>query len=73
MTTALDLAVEKAKSISALARAVGVRPQVANRWVKLGYVPPLERARQIAALYNLPLRELVRPDLLALIDSDTFV
>lgn len=71
--TALDLAVDKAGSISELARLVGVKPQVANRWVHLGYVPPVKRARQIADLYGLPMRDLVKPDLRDLIDSPSFV
>lgn len=70
--TALDLAVEQAGSISELARLVGVKPQVANRWVHQGHMP-VKRARQVADLYNLPMRELVKPGLRDLIDSPSFV
>ncbi len=73
MKTALDLAVERAESISALARLIGVKPQVVNRWVHLGYVPPVKRAKQIADLYGLPMRELVKPALRDLVDSPSFV
>jgi len=67
MTTATDLkgvalAVEKAGSISALARFVGVAHQVMNRWVQKGYVP-LDRAVQINQEYGIPTRELVNPKL----------
>lgn len=67
MTTAtelkgLALAVEKAGSISALARLVGVAHQVMNRWVQKGFVP-LDRAVQINQEYGIPTRELVNPKL----------
>lgn len=72
MTTALDLAVQNAGSISALSRELDVSHQVVNRWTQRGFAP-LKRARQIAALYNLPLRELVDPALCELLDDPSFV
>lgn len=69
---AIELAAQQAGSISALARAVGVSHQVANRWVLAGFAP-LKRAKQIGALYGLPIRELVSPKLLDLIDESSFV
>ncbi len=60
--TALDAAVEKAGSISALARLIGVKHQVVNRWVQKGFVP-LDRAVQINQEYGIPTRDLVNPRL----------
>lgn len=68
----LNLLAEKAGSISALARELDVKPQVMNRWVKQGYVP-LKRARQLAATYQVPMRELVKPAIRDLIDDPAFV
>lgn len=61
--TALDRAVADAGSIAALARRLGVAPQVASRWVKRGYVPAA-RALEIEVHYGVPARELVKPSLL---------
>lgn len=69
---ALDLAVQAAGSISALSRELGVSHQVTNRWVQQGFMP-LARARQVAKLYGLPLRELADPKYLDLIDDEPFV
>lgn len=72
MSAALSLAVEAAGSISALSRKLNVSHQVANRWIKRGYVP-LQRARQISTIYGLPMRELVAPALRELIDDAPIV
>lgn len=61
--TPIQRAVAAAGSISALARRLGVAPQVCNRWVKRGYVPPA-RALELEVYYGIPARELVKPALL---------
>jgi DNA-binding transcriptional regulator YdaS (Cro superfamily) len=61
--TGLARAVSAAGSISALARKLGVAHQVANRWVRRGYVPAA-RAIEIEVLYGVPAKELVKPSLL---------
>lgn len=60
--TAIETVVSKAGSISALARALGIAHQVANRWVKRGYVPP-RRALELEVLYGVPAHSLVKPSL----------
>ena len=63
--TGLARAVEAAGSISALARALGIAHQVANRWVRRGYVPAA-RALELEVLYGVPAKDLVKPSLLEL-------
>jgi len=59
----IDLAIERAGSISALARKLSVSHQVANRWQKRGFVPS-KRALEIEMHYGVPARDLVDPSLL---------
>ena len=54
----IRVAIEKAGSVSALARMVGVRPQAISQWKEI----PASRARTIADATGIPLHEL-RPDL----------
>lgn len=49
--------VEKAGSVKALAQAVGVKPQAVSQWRQI----PIDRAKKIADIFNVPLHVL-RPD-----------
>lgn len=67
--TGIAQAVEAAGSISALARQLGIAPQVAQRWTVAGFVPP-HRAIEISELYpHIHRRDLVEPELLELYDA----
>jgi DNA-binding transcriptional regulator YdaS (Cro superfamily) len=61
--TGIEMAIQRAGSISALARKLNISHQVANRWVKRGHVPP-KRAFEIELQYGVPARDLVDPSLL---------
>lgn len=63
--TAIETVVSKAGSISALARRIGVSQQVANRWVKRGYVPA-RRALEIEVIYGVPAASLAKPSLMVI-------
>ncbi len=56
-------AVSAAGGQSALARALGVKPQAVQRWVALGHVPSM-RAREVERLTGVP-RELLCPAVFA--------
>jgi len=61
--TAIETVVAQAGSISALARKLGVAHQVANRWVKRGYVPA-RRALELEVIYGVPASALAKPSLM---------
>ena len=63
----LDQAVTAAGSISALARKLGIKPQVCNRWVKRGWVPP-QQALKLELFYGIPAKDLVKPSLREMAD-----
>lgn len=49
-----------------LAERMGVSVQAVDKFVRQGYLP-LERAKQVAGWYDVPLRELVKPDIAAIL------
>ena len=54
-------AVGVAGSQSAIARSLGVRPGVVQRWVKQGYVPQRKEApARVASLTGVPVERLLR-------------
>ena len=58
MDKGVKLAVTSAGGVSALADALGIRPQAVHQWV---LIPPT-RAIQIEKIFNIP-RARLRPDL----------
>jgi DNA-binding XRE family transcriptional regulator len=65
----IDRAIEAAGGVVALAKAIGVAHQVITRWKKDGYVPA-KRVATVAAMFNVPARDLMDPRLVELA-SDT--
>jgi len=61
--TGIEKVVDMAGSQSALARELGVAHQVANRWVRRGYVPA-RRALEIEIKYGVPAHDLAKPSLM---------
>ena len=49
-----------------LAERMGVSVQAVDKFVRQGYLP-LGRAKQVADWYDIPLRELVKPDIAAIL------
>jgi DNA-binding transcriptional regulator YdaS (Cro superfamily) len=67
--TGIAQVVAIAGSATALARQIGIKPQVCHRWLQAGFVPP-RRALEIAGLYpQVHQRDLVEPELLELYDA----
>jgi hypothetical protein len=50
-----------------LARKLGIKPQVCNRWVKRGWVPP-QQALKLELFYGIPAKDLVKPSLREMAD-----
>jgi hypothetical protein len=61
--TGIGEAVIRAKGQTALAKTIGVRPQVVQRWVRVGYVPD-EWVEKVEELYGIPAERLCNPKLL---------
>ena len=59
-TTGITKAVEAAGSQTALAELLGVKQQAVSKWQARGWAP-IERARQIANAFPIPLAELLDP------------
>ncbi|MFL6728085.1 MAG: YdaS family helix-turn-helix protein [Sphingomicrobium sp.] len=55
-------AIDKAGGKKPLADLFGVTEQAINRFLTKGYFP-LERARQVADVYGIPLADMVRDDI----------
>lgn len=66
MASGVEQAIDKAgggtKGKQAIAELLGVTEQAINNFSRKGWFP-LERARQVADVYGLPLADLVRPDI----------
>jgi hypothetical protein len=61
--TGIGEAVIHAKGQTNLAKKLGVRPQVVQRWVRVGYVPD-EWVEKVKELYGIPYERLCNPKLL---------
>lgn len=64
---AVAAAIKTAGSQIALAEALGVSQQAVSSWLAMGYVP-LERAREIEAMYGIPRAQLINPRIAGLMD-----
>jgi len=60
--------IEKEGSVQALAERWGISREAIYGFERNGYFP-LDRARDAAGRHDIPLRELVRPDIRAAMDS----
>ena len=69
MITGIEKAIKNLGSQTELGRRVGVSQQAVNIWLLQGYVP-VGRAGLISRISKVPLKELVNPKYLAIIDSD---
>lgn len=58
--TGITKAVDAAGSQTALAELLGVTQQAVSKWEARGWAP-LERARQIANAFPIPLKDLIDP------------
>lgn len=61
----IERAARQAGSIAELGRSVGVRRQVAARWVKRGYAPR-HHVERLSRLFGVPKHDLADPALVAL-------
>lgn len=67
-STAVYDAVNAAGGCSALARALGVTRQAVYLWLHSGFMPAL-KALETERLYQIPRRDLIDPELLAITDG----
>jgi hypothetical protein len=67
--TGIGEAVIRAKGQTSLAKLIGVRPQVVQRWVRVGYVPD-EWVEKVSELCKIPPERLCNPKLLRPVSKD---